>query len=551
MQAADTPVRLTNVVMTQYTPLGNGVGQYIMLIGTGDYTVDEDLGIYRTSDDGYMATITLYANEATGQSIALPDGTYALGDGQSVGTWSNAEGLNVLTAYTRSTNNTQMMTPTEGTLTVSHDDASQTQLTGQLTADGQSYTLSFDGTLMFQGEGSDDRIHDPINTTFVGGQALYIGDEFGYGMVRLELWDQEANEEGTFPDGTNLFKPVIYVPQVNYETGSFSSLPEGTYEVGYSAGDFVALPGYDDGQSLPTGSYVAVTSNSLTRLGMIDAGTMTIKKGTGNTYEISIDFTTAEGVAVGGQYSGRLDFMDISGSNSGMSTLTDDMTLDYSGISEIECRDFGDVYQVGLRAIDLRWIDTEQLVGTTVELLLPWTESFEGVPTGTFPVAAAGSYEGNTLFPGLTMGTYTIGTWGHIKYGYTTDGQLGVDMNDVGPAAGGEVTISRDGELYTVIFDLTDDAKQAHRMSGTWTGRINDGTTGLTNRTATTGRLTLTPAGLSAPGLTTPVDLAIYDTTGRCVARYAAWQGEPVMTSQLPRGIYVARAGSQVLKFVR
>lgn len=548
--AAETAdVKLNTVVMTQYTTQ-NGVGQYIMLLSTGDYTVDEDLGIYRTSDDGYMATITLYGAASANADVSLPDGTYNMGGSTEAGTWTNAEGLNVFTQYTKATNTTNSMAPTAGKLTVAHEEG-QTVITGSLTANNTTYNIEYKGALNFQGETADNHVKDPVNTTFIGGQALYIGDEFGYGMARIELWDKDSNEEGTFPDGTNLLKTVIYVPKINYATQTFNSLPTGTYEVGYSAGDHVALPGYDDGESIPTGSYVVVNEGQLSLLGMIDAGTFDIQEENG-VYTFTANFTTAEGVSVKGTYTGRLDFQDISGGgDSWVSTLTEDKTLDYSSVKTVPCRNFGDVYQQGVRSIDLRWIDTEKLVGTTVEMLLPMDNEFKGVPTGTFPVGAVGEYKANTLFPGTVLGGYIIGSWGHQKYGYTEDGQLGIDMNDVGPAAAGSVTIAKNGEDYTVTFDLEDDANPAHKMTGSWTGRIVMETDGIDNVAKSAQKLRIEGQQLWASSITKPVEMSIYDSAGQLVTRVDAWNGKGFSIANLSKGMYVVKVGTEVYKIVK
>ena len=541
--------QLNQVVMTQYTGDGD-MAQYIMLLSTGDYTIDDDLGIYRTSDDGFMFTVTLFASSSSASIVQLPDGTYTMGAQATTGTWWNKEGLNVLTQYTKNGNVTDKMSPSDGTLTVSHE-GGNTVINGTVTAGGKSYDFTFNGELAFQGEGASDRITTPVDATYKEGKAIYTGEEFGYGVVRLELYDQTPNEEGAFPDGTNLLKATIYVPQHNYNDGAFSSVQTGKYEISYAAGDFAALPGDDSGEGVPTGSYAVVVGDQWSLYGMIDAGSINIEEKNGS-YTITADFTTAEGISIKGTYSGPLTFMDINeGGSSWSSTLKEDKVISYPSIRSVQFQDMGDVYQQGVRAVAINWRDTEQMCATTIEILLPIEDTFTGIPTGTFSVCDPGTYQPNSLLNGTVLGGYSIGTWGFQKLAYTESGQLAMDINDAGPAYGGSITITKEADIYTIQFDLTDDAEPTHSMTGSWSGKIENAATGIKRPTDDTAQWNILNGFVSLQGLRAPADLTVYDSTGRIVVRKSAWDGQAFDLNALTPGLYILKTGDSVFKWVK
>lgn len=559
LYAAESEVKnvdLKTIAITQYES-GGDLAQYVMMLSTSDnWKVDEDLGIFRTDEDGYMSTITLFAPSSAEAWIPLPDGKYTMGAEAANGIWWNMESYNVLTNYIKAENKTNEMTPESGELTVSHN-GDLTVIAGTLTVGEDIYNIAYNGTLLFKNESADssDRIQDPINTTFIDGSAIYKGVKLGYGVVRLELVDQQTNEEGVIPNGATLLKADINIPPHDYATGAFASVPAGNYEISFSSGDFTANPGFDDGENIPTGCYAVYKDMSGTSLyGMISDGSISIEKQE-DVYTITADFTTEEGVSVKGTYSGKLDYLDLNsgeGEKDYVSTLTEDKTLDYRDIRSVTCRDFGDVYGKGVRAVDLQWIDAENMQATTIEFLLPWEDVFTGIPTGTFPVAEPGTYTPNSLLNGTVIIDHIIGTWGFSKLGLTSDGEFAIDMSEAGPAYGGDVSVSKEGDIYTIVFNLEDDAKPiAHKMTGTWSGVINGLPSGINKPATASGELMANGHYIALPGLPNPADMSIYDFSGRLLDTKAGWDGSACFIGHLSAGVYVLKVGGQTYKFVK
>lgn len=46
------------------------------------------------------------------------------------------------------------------------------------------------------------------------------------------------------------------------------------------------------------------------------------------------------------------------------------------------------------------------------------------------------------------------------------------DFSEAGNAAGGSLTITRNGDEYTITVNFIDDAETPHRITGTWTGTL-------------------------------------------------------------------------------
>lgn len=542
----------TNLDFTQYQANGN-VGAYMMMFSTGPSGFDPDLGIPMTTDPGFTATMCLYGPASSAASVPLPDGTYTLGEGAEVGTWANMRGYNRLTHHTDAGEKLDLL-PESGTLTVSHE-GGETVIRGTLTAEGNSYSFEYRGQIAFQGTGATDRLEEPMDADFISGLAFYTGEESGYGVVRLELSDQVSDSEGAFPDGTSFLKAVIYVPKHDYSGPAFSSIPAGKYDISFIAGNWAAMPGYDDGESIPTGSYATLVNRSSgSRYGMIEGGSITIAEADGK-YQIDVDFVTAEGVSVKGRYNDVLKFYDINdgGGTTSFSTLVDDKVLDYADIASVTASYYGDLSGQGVQQVILRWLDETSMQGTTLEFYLPADADLSEMPTGTYPVGQAGEFVPNTITPGnIIMGAFVSGSWGFQRFGYTAEGQLAVDLSEAGPAAGGDVTIAKAGDDYTVTFNLHDDKVPAYTMTGTWTGQIKMPVpAGIGVAGAARAELVANAQGVALRGLAAPADMTIYDTAGRVVASCPAWDGSPYSTAQLPTGVYLLKTGKHTYKFVK
>lgn len=69
---------------------------------------------------------------------------------------------------------------------------------------------------------------------------------------------------------------------------------------------------------------------------------------------------------------------------------------------------------------------------------------------------------------------FTIGTNEFCDYiKLQTNGEtIMPDFSEAGNAAGGSLTITRNGDEYTITVNFIDDAETPHRITGTWTGTL-------------------------------------------------------------------------------
>lgn len=468
---AAEPISLTEIVMTQYTDMGDGLGQYVMVLATGPATVDEDYGVYRTADDGYLMTVTLYGQSSEARYPKLPTGAYTMSNKAESGMWSNSPGYNAFIFYTKA-EGTKSLLPTAGDLTVT-EEAGKTVLNGTVTVDGENYTFSYDGRIGFQGEDADGKIFEEINTTFIGGTAIHRELYAGLSVMELQLWDGDPDMNGQINNGS-IVKVRFLAPIVDYANGKFNSVPTGTYTVSTSGTSGTIIAGEDDGINLPTGSYASTTGGGLSLLGMIGDGEMTVSGGDGGVYDVAVDLLTKEGVAIIGKYKGTLEYIDlVGGGPEYTSTLTEDKVLTYPDIEEVRFVDHGNFYNKDLRVIEIQWTDTKEMKGTMVELLLPMAPAGTEIPAGSYKVSPIGTWSANTFTVGQLLGPYPIGTWGHYKLEKTPAGEIGILPFDMGPAFDGEILLTKVGDKYQVDLDVTDDTMPVpHTMKMTWTGKI-------------------------------------------------------------------------------
>lgn len=228
----------------------------------------------------------------------------------------------------------------------------------------------------------------------------------------------------------------------------------GTYTIRDSSTPGSALPG-ERVAAMASGSYIErVREDYSVRYALISEGTITITQASGGAYNININGKTPEGATVKVTYSGEIE--DITDNAPVASTLTADVNFIPTACTSADF--YGDYFGNGTVNYGLSLAnDTELLVfdfiaasGTASEL-----------PTGTFTVAV--SDEAGTLAPGSIDGG-SIAPTAYVVYDETATNVIGY-----APAAGGTLTISKSGSLYTFTFDLLDDADPAHRIYGTVT----------------------------------------------------------------------------------
>lgn len=463
------PVEMNTIGMTQFDNSGENSDNFLMMIASGSVVFDEENFMYRTEDEGWVWLVSLFSAKVDDPATPkIPDGTYQLAEGTAPGTWNNEAGTNQLIYYSPKTG-IRTVNPMAGAIRISSS-ANGYSLAANLDCEDniKEYAISYQGEISFQGVETNNKVTEPVNASFIGGQAIYKGaDSFfsEYGVIQLELYDSEPDPElGTVMGNMVKCKLYIELPQENF------TLPTGTWELGFSAGPFVAEPGYDDGESIPTGSYIVQTSETNMLLGMLDAGTITITEG----HHVIMDTYTADGVRIQGKLEKPLEIVDLGGGEvpSGpVSTLKEDKVLDLSGTKNAIFMDYGDYFKNGTRNVVLQILDGNNMRGVLLDLILPPAEKqFDPIPDCVCKIND-GSNPANSFIPGSIMNNNAVGTWGFIKL-VNSNGNTIVDFSEAGNAAGGTVSIKHEGENYTITIDFVDDAKTPHTMKCTWTGKL-------------------------------------------------------------------------------
>lgn len=467
----ETEIRLSTPQMTQYSK-GEGMDIYNMILSSGPVSFDENNWIWYTEQEGWVMILSLNAaNTADPGNPEIPEGKYILGSDMAPGIWNSDVNVNYLTSHTEKDGVVQIV-PETGEIEVKKTaDGYILNATFQAT-DQKKYSATYTGKIMFQGTGGDSGdtvIDEPVNTTFIGGQAVYRGpDSFAtdLGWLQVELWDAEPDPEWGTVLG-NIVKLKLFIP---VQTGAFTTVPSGTWELSFAAGENMAEPGYDNGVDIPTGSYIAQTSpdGSSIKLGMLSQGTITITE----DRHVIIDTYTEQNISVKGKLEKPLEVIDLGGNTPGnnSSTLKEDKKIDLSGTPSAQFFDYGDIYMNGTRNVILKIFDETTMTGMILDINLPEADFYAPIPDCTLTLDN-GEHLANTYAKG-SLGEATVdGSWGFLKL-VKQDGKIYVDLEEVGNAAGGTIKIAGKGDTYTITLDLIDDAKTPHSMTGTWTGTL-------------------------------------------------------------------------------
>ena len=186
---------------------------------------------------------------------------------------------------------------TGGKLTVSRNNKYYT-ITGIVTADGNQYSLSYQGQIEFT-----DMVV-PLPDTLTHGEIWYQGDPYGDGVkiysIRLGAEDVRISD---FSGSGDAMQIEIYTPLT-----ATTIIPDGTYPVKV---DQVlvntAIDGYYDSNDEADYGTWYYTSDALS----INKGSVTIQYLTGSTYRIDFNFTDDYyGYNFDGIYEGELAFVN-------------------------------------------------------------------------------------------------------------------------------------------------------------------------------------------------------------------------------------------------
>ena len=470
-------ITLVRAYQTLYEQ-ASGYDEFYIMLASGHIVYDEGNRLYRTEEDGYVMIVCLRAPSTDPSGPALSAGEYETGAGKKQFVWDADPVYNKLIYYS-SEKGLFDLTPDKGKVTVSVSGLTTTLDFVFELADETMYRAIYEGELRFPG--TEEPEFRPVDSRFVGGQAIWFGADAAYphlGVVRLELWDAESvGDQGYIPG--NLLKLAMYVP---LQEGGFTGLPVGTYTFSDTDGPFAVVPGVDDGQNIPTGSYVSQSLNNHRSLAMLSSGTVTVAE----DGRVTVDALTDEGVSVRGDIDSVTDMIDAAGSTSGgeepgpegppYSTLTEDVEFTLSAAVAANVYDYGDYFENNTRNVIVQIIDEQLPAAMVMELVLPAGEKDSALPSGTLSVSTAvdDNHSEWSFLPGSKFSDNYIGTYySTLVYNEQHQTYLWVDC---GAVSSGTITITsettEEATLYTFSVDLLDDAGTPHRIKGSWTGPV-------------------------------------------------------------------------------
>lgn len=457
-------VALTQVVQTQYQHLAQN-DLYYLSLASGEVTFDEELLLYRTSKEGMVMNICLYAPSATDPTHpVLPVGTYPLAGSMASGTWSSNPDQNVVVIRSAS-GDTELATPTAGEISLVQSEAGIYRMTASFTLNEEQYAVTYEGELPISG--LPDSIKEAVEVELIGGQAVYQGADAVYtdlGFVQLELWDAEPDPENGQVMG-HFMKLKLYT---DLPATTFMGVPAGSYMVGATPAPYAAEPGYDDGVNIPTGCYITDRTEGNLRLSMITSGVIEVT----TDGCVSFDLQTSDGVSVVGSLDEPMDLVDLTsgfGSGGSLSTLTSDMSFDFPATASAMLLDYSDFYGNGTRNATILILDTESLYGLVLDLILPAAERYAPLPEGHFTLDK-GYRNTFTFVPGTMQFGQPAGSY--FCNFELPDYYLG---NLYAPLCDGTVDISVNAQGdYTIVVDMYDDAKTPHSVKASYVGLIEN-----------------------------------------------------------------------------
>lgn len=326
---------------------------------------------------------------------------------------------------------------------------------------GESVELSYNGDCKIYDWRTNGENPPPFSGTFVTASAAYQGDFHNpnTGMLLLSLLDM------TFDQNNNLLVPG-YRLALDFNVPLFASqaditLPVGSYtiRVNDEFSDTKVINGGFDNNGNPSGSYWDVyTSYGRENIFLVESGTCEVSK-SGDTYTIVTTFRF-DNQNITGRYEGPITFFD----SSHLSLINADVSL--TNLTGGNLNFYGALSYYADDAYN--WVIelfTPTGDGVSLDILADDDKAYiTELPAGTYNVIEQMSNEyllPNTFVPGFVLfQTAAVGCWYYEN-----------DMAQA-PLIEGTITVARDGENYTIAFDLSDDYPYgtSHRVKGSYTG---------------------------------------------------------------------------------
>ena len=384
-------------------------------------------------------------------NIILPNGSFTANTDRSAGTFEPEY------TFSRTYPNETIVTFTGGTITVAAEGDTFT-ITADLTdGQGNPYQYRYIGKVRVSDESPHHlpKITSNVDASFYLAEGTYFGDYYKNGTSLIDIGFTSAD----------VFMSVEFLSEGS-EKFSADVLKPGTYTINADRSQYTLTPGEEYNKAgweyLPVGTYCRVIGNTDT-YGFATAGTVTVEK-SGSQYTLAFDLTTPEGKMIKGNYSGTLTLTDGT-EQPVLSQLEEDRVVDLSHIESGRMVYSGTWYNNGMNnwTIYVKDESIDNIDGMIFDFNMP-DEGFlpEGIPTGSYELSSVAKE--NTMVPGF-INTYLAGTW----YIWAN---AGGSYGKAAPIKTGSLTIGKEGDIWTLDFEMYDDARPAHMISGSWSGPI-------------------------------------------------------------------------------
>jgi hypothetical protein len=470
--------KLTHLITAEYRNDNTAAaGNYVLTLGSsaelewkGDVRVC--LSLFNEADEDPINAI-------------LPNGTYEAADDMSPFTYdASSSYIEIVTE-----SNEIEYSPILGTIDVNREGPQYTiTINGTLISFEEEFLGQYKGQIQFVQTGTSAFVpfEDDRDITFDYGQVRYWGNWYRpmADDCAIELFQGEYDENGALVKGYHLTILNIYMPKnPNYNDpnipivdGRYEILPHRNTPYYYSQPytfDMGAIETIFEEVSFVGTRILYVDPNTNTNLvGIITGGYFDVETN-GNSYKVTINFQTAEGVSITGTYNGEMVIGNFNDNDSSMpqrpwTTLTEDHTYSFPEETKAYFYRAGEQINAGLD----NWIvmvygyNNQYPNGYgdmfTTEMIVN-SENGAEIPCGTFDINW--SAEQNTMLPGfIDYGGAVLFTY----YGDLTPDAEGYSSQSA-PISSGTVTISKkDDGTYHFQFDMTDDA--GNKITGEWSG---------------------------------------------------------------------------------
>lgn len=418
---------------------------------------------FKPLSEGYILTLDFYGEKGDDWT-AFPDGTFTESSGHEAQTYYSASAYSFVTYCAASGTSTDLKLTGEPVTVTRNDNGTVTVTAEFIDVDGNDRTITFTGELNISNgtftsylpQIGKDVYFDGIPTEErpgMGATANYYGDLYGVGSGLIEVLMYDTATANNIPGG--------YAMTVTFCTNTFNDtknlrIPEGTYQVNETMGQFTALPGSEVeiplfAMVVPSGTYASYTDETETGYySYASGGTIKVSQsGDSGYYTLEFDLVTRDGYTITGAYNGDIEISDQSedDGNDGSTNLEENVEMDLSYLPSASCFPRDQIYAAGLGMIDVDDIDN-------AELFTPVGQAcgYQVIDIG----AATGYFEPNPLFPErgklhegdvirmdllvepgtedrITPGTYTVTSNRYpaqMKPGVCVRGYTGTEGND-------------------------------------------------------------------------------------------------------------------------